>query len=39
LAVTALGDSFEEARKVVYEDISNIDFTGKTYRSDIGEKK
>jgi len=38
LAVTALGTSFEEARKVVYDDIENIRFQGKTFRSDIGEQ-
>jgi len=36
LAVTALGDSFEVAREVAYNDIANIDFQGRTYRSDIG---
>ena len=36
LAVTALGDSFEDARKKVYNDIAKINFQGSTYRSDIG---
>jgi len=39
LAVTALGDSFEDARKVAYNDISKINFKGKIYRGDIGELK
>ena len=36
LAVTALGDSFDKARKTVYNDIKKIKFDGSTYRSDIG---
>jgi len=36
LAITALGDSFEKAREIVYGDIQKIDFKGKTYRTDIG---
>jgi len=39
LAVTALGTSFDEARKIVYNDIDSIRFQGKTFRSDIGEKR
>jgi phosphoribosylamine--glycine ligase len=36
LAVTALGADFEEARRMVYEDVEVIRFEGKTYRTDIG---
>jgi len=36
LAVTALGASFEEARWVVYDDVANIRFKGKSFRRDIG---
>ena len=36
LTVTAMGESFDEARKVVYDDLERIQFKGKTYRSDIG---
>jgi len=36
LAVTAIEKSFEKAREVVYKDISDIRFKGKTYRKDIG---
>ena len=36
LAVTALGAGFDEARSVVYKDIADIQFNGKTFRSDIG---
>lgn len=36
LALTALGDSYEVARKTVYDDVANIEFKGSTYRSDIG---
>ncbi|MCL2819985.1 MAG: phosphoribosylamine--glycine ligase [Oscillospiraceae bacterium] len=39
LAVTALGSNFEDARKVVYDDISKIQFEGKKYRTDIGATK
>jgi len=34
--VTALGESFEDARRVVYKDIDKIKFKAKAYRSDIG---
>ena len=37
LAVTAMGESFDEARQIVYADIKKIDFKGNTYRSDIGQ--
>jgi len=37
LAVTALAESFEEARKIVYGEIVKIEFEGKTYRRDIGD--
>jgi len=36
LAVTALGESFDEARETAYNDIKKINFQGSTYRSDIG---
>ena len=36
LAVTALGESFDEARKAVYKDVEKIQFKGRAYRSDIG---
>ncbi|MCL2424983.1 MAG: phosphoribosylamine--glycine ligase [Oscillospiraceae bacterium] len=36
LAVTALGESFDDARKTVYQDVANIVFQGSTYRKDIG---
>ena len=36
LAVTALGESLEKAREIVYDDIEKINFQGRTYRSDIG---
>jgi len=36
LAVTAQGESFEDARKTVYEDIAKIRFNGCAYRKDIG---
>ena len=36
LAVTALGKSFEEARKTAYSDVEKIKFQGSRYRSDIG---
>ena len=36
LVVTALGESFEDARRVVYKDIDKIKFKAKAYRSDIG---
>ncbi|MFZ7130988.1 MAG: phosphoribosylamine--glycine ligase [Eubacteriales bacterium] len=35
LGVTALGDSIEEARKIVYKDIEKINFEGMQYRKDI----
>jgi len=37
LTVTALGEDFAAARKKVYNDIDQINFTGKQYRTDIGE--
>ena len=36
LAVTALGDTFENARNLAYEACEKIDFEGKTLRHDIG---
>jgi len=36
LAVSALGDSFDKARKTVYGDVAKVKFQGSTYRSDIG---
>ena len=36
LAVTALGDNFDEARKTAYIDVERIKFTSKAYRTDIG---
>lgn len=36
LGVTGLGDTLEDAIKIVYEDISKMDFEGKQYRLDIG---
>jgi len=36
LAVTALGDSMERARKIAYEAVGKISFTGAYYRKDIG---
>ncbi|MDR2589981.1 MAG: phosphoribosylamine--glycine ligase, partial [Oscillospiraceae bacterium] len=36
IAVTALADSFDKARDIVYRDIGKIEFEGKTYRGDIG---
>ena len=36
LAVTALGDTFENARDLAYEACEKIDFEGKTLRHDIG---
>jgi phosphoribosylamine--glycine ligase len=38
LGVTALGDSYEDAIKKVYDAISYIDFEGMQYRRDIGFK-
>ena len=38
LDVTALGDSFEEARKRAYLASAMIDFEGKYQRNDIGER-
>ncbi len=35
LGVTALGDTIEEARSKVYEDMKNINFEGMQYRTDI----
>jgi len=39
LAVSAQSDSFDESRKLIYNDISRIKFKGKTYRTDIGDLK
>jgi len=36
LAVTALGESFDEAREKVYHDVAKLKFQGSRYRSDIG---
>ena len=36
LAVTALGDTFENARNLAYDACEKIDFEGKTLRHDIG---
>ena len=36
LAVTALGDNFDEARKTAYIDVEKVNFTKKAYRTDIG---
>ncbi|MEG1167385.1 MAG: phosphoribosylamine--glycine ligase [Gordonibacter sp.] len=38
LNVTALGDSFEEARECAYEACDLINFEGKQYRTDIGKR-
>lgn len=38
LNVTALGDSFEAARDLAYKAVELIDFEGKQYRRDIGER-
>ncbi|MDR1088628.1 MAG: phosphoribosylamine--glycine ligase [Coriobacteriales bacterium] len=38
LNVTALGSSFEAAREQAYRAVDLIDFEGKTYRRDIGER-
>jgi phosphoribosylamine--glycine ligase len=38
LNVTALGASFEEARARAYEAVKHIDFEGKQFRSDIGQR-
>ena len=38
LNVVALGDTFEDARKRAYEACDLIDFEGKQYRRDIGER-
>lgn len=36
IAVTAQGDSIEEARKMAYENVKKISFDGAVHRSDIG---
>lgn len=36
LTVSAVGNTFEEARSNVYADVEHISFTGSFYRSDIG---
>lgn len=36
IAVTSLGDSIEEARKVSYDNVAKIRFEGENYRHDIG---
>ena len=38
LDVTALGDTFEDARAKAYEAVSKISFDGMAYRTDIGER-
>lgn len=38
LNVTALGDTFEAARALAYKAVDLIDFEGKTFRRDIGER-
>lgn len=38
LNITALGNSFEEAREQAYKAVDLIDFEGKQYRRDIGER-
>ena len=38
LNVVALGDTFEEAREQAYEACDLINFEGKQFRTDIGEK-
>jgi len=37
LTVAALGESLDQARTSVYEDIDKINFEGKTYRTDIAD--
>lgn len=39
LAVTALGENIQEARRLVYEGIGHIHFEGMHYRTDIGLKE
>ena len=39
LSVTALGESFDSARKAVYSDLKNITFKGAAFRKDIGQTK
>jgi len=36
LAVTAMSDSFENARELIYKNVEQIDFEGMIYRKDIG---
>lgn len=36
LSVTALGDTFEDARQKIYANIDKIKFDGMYYRKDIG---
>ena len=36
LAVTSLSETIQNAVESSYENIKNIDFTGKKYRKDIG---
>ena len=38
LAVSALGNSFKEARDLAYEDVEKISFQGGFYRKDIGKR-
>ena len=38
LNVVALGDTFEEARELAYEACDRINFEGKQFRSDIGQR-
>jgi len=37
LTVTALSESLDDAREAAYKDIEKINFTGKTYRTDIAD--
>ena len=36
MAITSLGENFEKALKISYENIEKIDFKGMNYRSDLG---
>ena len=36
LAVTAMSDSFENARELIYKNVEQIEFEGMVYRKDIG---
>lgn len=39
LSLVAIGENIGRCRKQVYQDLANIDFIGKTYRSDIALRK